>query len=95
MSAREDYQHAPLKEALDMHYAMCDEIDRLRSVVERYSQMLTVGKAAQIQEVADSIANGVPTCGATWVDTEARGWLWYCSLPVGHAGHHRCVGASW
>lgn len=52
-------------------------------------------QSAEIAEVADRIANGHATCGATWRDTEATGWLWYCSLPVGHAGHHRCVGASW
>lgn len=52
-------------------------------------------QTAEIAEVADRIANGDATCGATWRDTEATGWLWYCSLPVGHAGHHRCIGATW
>ena len=50
---------------------------------------------AEIQQVAGRVANGAALCGAKWRDTEARGWLWYCSLPVGHAGHHTCIGASW
>ena len=49
----------------------------------------------EIDEVAGRIANGAATCGATWRDTEARGWVWYCSLPIGHDGHHRCIGATW
>ncbi len=50
---------------------------------------------AEIDEVAGRIANGAAICCATWRDTEARGWLWYCSLPLGHDGHHRCIGATW
>lgn len=96
MTARDDY---PLLEGPTARAAqrreMLDEIDRLKSVIQRYSEMLTDLKVAEIQAVADSIANGVATCGATWRDTEATGWLWYCSLPVGHAGHHRCIGATW
>jgi hypothetical protein len=49
----------------------------------------------EITEVADRIASGHAICGATWRDTEATGWLWYCSLDVGHDGRHRCIGATW
>lgn len=49
----------------------------------------------EIAEVAGRIANGKAICGATWRDTEAQGWLWYCSLEPGHGGHHRCIGATW
>ena len=49
----------------------------------------------EIDEVAGRIANGAAICCATWRDTEARGWLWYCSLPLGHDGHHRRIGATW
>lgn len=52
-------------------------------------------KHKEIQEVTEQITCGHPTCGATWRDTEATGWLWFCSLPHGHGGHHRCIGASW
>lgn len=49
----------------------------------------------EIAEAANRVANGIPTCGATWRDTEAQGWLWYCSLASGHDGRHRCIGATW
>jgi hypothetical protein len=53
------------------------------------------GCHGEIREVTGRIANGRAVCNATWRDTEANGWLWYCSLPHGHEGGHRCIGASW
>lgn len=49
----------------------------------------------EIDEVAGRIANGAAICCAPWRDAEVRGWLWCCSLPLGHDGHHRCIGATW
>jgi hypothetical protein len=34
-------------------------------------------------------------CDATHPDSECAGWVWYCSLIVGHLGPHHCPGASW
>lgn len=88
--------------------AALDEIDRLRFEADSMRNMLAdsivvhqddraaiVRCHAEIDEVAGRIANGAAICCAPWRDTEARGWLWYCSLPLGHDGHHRRIGATW
>lgn len=62
--------------------AMFDEIDRLRLLNGRLER-----------DFADM--NKVRFCDATHPDTECAGWLWCCSLIVGHLGPHRCAGASW
>lgn len=100
MSARDDYPYWPAPDDRrfsaegSWHWSIAmEEIDRLRGMVAVLTNV--DDKAAEIQQAADSVSQGVPTCGAVWHDDQPRGWLWYCSLPVGHAGHHRCIGASW
>lgn len=81
------------------HSAPCSDCSLMIEAAEALEKINATNgvqlRHVEIRAVADSIAAGVPTCGATWEDTESQGWLWYCSLPVGHAGHHRCIGASW
>ena len=93
MSAREDYQHAPLKEALDMHYAMCDEIDRLRLLNARLERDFADMNNAR--NLDTSKVRSPVFCDATHPDTECVGWLWCCSLIAGHLGPHHCAGAAW
>lgn len=51
---------------------------------------------AEIERLHSRLRGKTPAfCDATHPDTECAGWLWYCSLIVGHLGPHRCAGASW
>lgn len=86
-----------LRAQLDAPRSLCGECGGF--LVLRCEHCGTVhedtAKHKEIQEVTEQITCGHPTCGATWRDTEVTGWLWFCSLPHGHGGHHRCIGASW
>lgn len=86
-----------LRAQLDAPRSLCGECGGF--LVLRCEHCGTVhedtAKHKEIQEVTEQITCGHPMCGATWRDTEVTGWLWFCSLPHGHGGHHRCIGASW
>lgn len=70
--------------------------NRLRATIaDEHTRLWSDEIQTEIRAAADLIVAGASMCGATQQDTEARGWTWHCSLPAGHAGHHKCIGASW
>lgn len=82
------YRNTPLGIALA-------SVDRLHGAALRCEPSRSATIDSEILAITDRINNGQTTCGATWRDTEATGWLWHCSLPADHLGPHHCVGAAW
>lgn len=103
MRARDDYPKLHHEHSGPSHQgqtsqeaqAALDEIDHLRAANARLERdFADMNNHRRSIDVTGKSTSPI-FCDAAHPDTECAGWLWYCTLIVGHLGPHRCSGASW